>query len=204
MLVGPSMTSAWAESMVGSCQPHGKIQRLMVGRRLGIGNRVGTGRRASCSRLFVRSIACGCSDVSGGGWRFIRYRLRSFVFASTASGFDRANAGATGRINSPDWSALLTWYVDPVLTEWPLKLLDGYTLRVLPSEDRVLPLVYLGLITPTCWHIERRTQVEHLGRVPVQTNLPNGTRRSLISIQYCCGSLAASTFMLASGVDVWT
>ncbi len=43
--------------------------------------------------------------------------------------------------------------------------------------------VYRCSVTPTCRHIESSGQVEHLGLTPVQTNLPNGTNRSLISIQ---------------------
>ena len=38
-------------------------------------------------------------------------------------------------------------------------------------------------VTPTCRHIESKGQVEHLGRMPVQMDLPNGTSRSLISTQ---------------------
>ena len=44
----------------------------------------------------------------------------------------------------------------------------------------------------------------HLGAGPVQTYLPNGTSRSLISIQYCCGSFAYSAASVRSGVDVAT
>lgn len=54
--------------------------------------------------------------------------------------------------------------------------------------------------TPTCRHMERSGQVGHLGRGPVQMCLPKGTKRSLISIQYCCGSLLARAAMVRSGV----
>ena len=54
--------------------------------------------------------------------------------------------------------------------------------------------------TPTCRHMESSGQAGHFGRSPVQTCLPKGTRRSLISIQCCCGSLLARAAMVRSGV----
>ena len=42
---------------------------------------------------------------------------------------------------------------------------------------------YRAAVTPSRAHIEARRHVEHLGRAAVQTDLPNGTSRSLISTQ---------------------
>ena len=42
---------------------------------------------------------------------------------------------------------------------------------------------YRWLVTPTCWHMSSTGQVEHFGRMPVQTCLPKGTSRLLIGTQ---------------------
>jgi hypothetical protein len=59
-------------------------------------------------------------------------------------------------------------------------------------------------VTPTCRHISNSGQVEHFGRVPVQTCLPNGTSRALISTQYDCGNFACNASIVFSGVRVST
>lgn len=50
-------------------------------------------------------------------------------------------------------------------------------------EGASVAVTYRGFSTPTCAHIGSSAQVEQRGRVPVHTHLPNGTSRSLISIQ---------------------
>src|SRR5689334_20733548 len=58
--------------------------------------------------------------------------------------------------------------------------------------------------TPTCAHIASNGHVEHFGRVPVQTCLPNGTSNALISTQYRRGSFSCSAAIVFSGVFVAT
>ena len=55
-------------------------------------------------------------------------------------------------------------------------------------------------VTPTCWHMLKSGQVEHFGRTPVQTCLPNGTSKALISTQYAFGSFSCNASIVFSGV----
>ena len=56
------------------------------------------------------------------------------------------------------------------------------------------------VVTPICWHMDNSGQAEQRGRSPVHMRLPNGTSRSLISIQYSRGSTRSSAAMVRSGV----